>query len=87
MNRTNHLIGKFVIILCSALFLTAQTGCRHGGPPGFPRLPGLPRLHKLELRNPAGNAAGNNLERNGSPLLVQNEKAVNVATTEGEFFE
>lgn len=90
MNRTEtkRLAGKFGIVLCSAL-LGTQTGClpgMRGGPPGLPGLPGLPGPPRVEMRNPSGvdavPTAVENLGRNDSPQLVQNEKPVNATTRE-----
>ena len=88
MNGTKHLVGKLGIVMCSAL-LGAQTGCvlpgKHGGPPGLPPLPGLPRG---ELPHPSRVAsvttASKDPGRNDSLQLAQSKTSVNAVTTEGE---
>ena len=78
-NKPKHPAGKFGIGLC-CLLLLAQTGCLpggHGGPPGFPHPPGLPRAEKP---NASGMYAMALVDESTWP--AQNEKSAKAATTE-----
>jgi hypothetical protein len=90
--------AKWVMLVlgCSAVLLAALlAGCilpgKHGGPPGLPPLPGLPGPHRVELPHPAGVSAvaiaGEDLDPNESPQIVQNGNPANPITAAGEFYE
>jgi len=91
MNKTKRWGGKIAVVLCSVL-LGMQTGClfpgKHGGPPGLPPLPGLPRV---ELPAPSGvpavTTAGEHPGHNESGQLVRNEQPANATIAQGESHE
>ncbi|MDB6125535.1 MAG: hypothetical protein JWQ71_4528 [Pedosphaera sp.] len=86
MNKSKSSIGMIGFVLCGALLVT-QTGCNlpgmHGGPPGLPRPPGL---SGIELPNSSGVSlviiSREDLGRNDSPQLAQNEKSYATTTEE-----
>ena len=79
--------GKIAVVLCSVL-LGTQTGCipgKHGGPPGLPPLPGVPRAEQ-PVRAPAVTTTGENLQRI-SGLFARNEQPANATTPQGQSYE